>query len=200
MNRAANFLFTLIAVGLTVAPMARAETDSAASEVAALRRELRALAARNQQQIDALQRQVGTLSAELAKSRSAPATAAPAQAAGALPIAPRPGADVPRVGMPMLPPEMSNLPGRSVVAPYTAAGPGVPGASPKTPAAAMASGGNRVMLALSGQVDRALLWGDDGRNSNLRNVDNNNSSTRFRIVGEAAPFADNTVEIGRAHV
>jgi len=95
--------------------------------------------------------------------------------------------------MPMLPPEMSNLPGRSVTSPYTAAGPGAPGASSVSPAAAVASGGNRVMLSLSGQVDRALLWGDDGHSSNLRNVDNNNSSTRFRIVGEAAPFADNTV-------
>ena len=135
MNRAANFLFMMMAIGLNFAPMARAETGSAASEVAALRQELRALAARNQQQIDALQRQVGTLSAELKKSRSASARAASVPAARGLPTEPRPGADVPRVGMPMLPPEMSNLPGRSVVSPYTAAGPGVPGAAPKTPAA-----------------------------------------------------------------
>jgi len=193
MNRAANFLVTLVAVGLSFAPIAQAETASAVSEIAALRQELRALAARNQQQIETLQRQVSTLSAELAKSRSAPAASASAPTAGALPTEPRPGADVPRARMPMLPPEMANLPGRSVLSPYTAAGPGTPGASPTTPAAAMASGGNRVMLSLSGQVDRALLWGDDGHNSNLRNVDNNNSSTRFRIVGEAAPFADNTV-------
>ncbi len=189
MNRAAHFLLILMAIGLMAAPPARAETGSAASEIAALRREMRDLATRNQQQIDGLQAQVRALSAELAKTRPVSGAAA----AAALPTAPRPGAEVPRARMPMLPPEMSNLPGRSVTSPYTAAGPGAPGASSVTPAAAVASGGNRVMLSLSGQVDRALLWGDDGHNSNLRNVDNNNSSTRFRIVGEAAPFADNTV-------
>src|SRR6266849_6838026 len=187
MNRAAHFLLVVMAIGLMAAPPARAETGSAASEIAALRREMRDLATRNQQQIDGLQAQVRALSAALAKTRPAAATAT------ALPTAPRPGADVPRPRMPMLPPEMTNLPGRSVTSPYTAAGPGAPGASSVTPAAAVASGGNRVLLSLSGQVDRALLWGDDGHNSNLRNVDNNNSSTRFRIVGEAAPFADNTV-------
>jgi predicted porin len=48
------------------------------------------------------------------------------------------------------------------------------------------------MLSLSGQVNRALLWGDDGLNSKLHQVDNNNSSTRFRIVGEARPLDDTT--------
>src|SRR6266849_7774346 len=188
MNTAAHFLLIVMAIGLMAAPPARAETGSAASEIAALRREMRDLAIRSQQQIDGLQAQVRALSAELAKTRPAPAAAT----ATARPIAPRPEG-LPRPRMPMLPPEMSNLPGRSVASPYTAAGPGTPGPSPVTPAAALASGGNRVMLSLSGQVDRALLWGNDGHNSNLRQVDNNNSSTRFRIVGEAAPFADNTV-------
>jgi hypothetical protein len=59
-----------------------------------------------------------------------------------------------------------------------------------TPAAAITSGGSRVALSLSGQVNRALLYGNDGHNSNLRQVDNNNSSTRFRIVGEARPIVD----------
>ncbi len=189
MNRAAHFLLIVMAIGLMAAPTTRAETGSAASEIAALRREMRDLATRNQQQIDGLQAQVRALSAELAKTRPVSGAAA----AAALPIEPRPGAEVPRARMPMLPPEMSNLPGRSVTSPYTAAGPGAPGPASVTPAAAMSAGGNRVMLSLSGQVDRALLYGDDGHSSNLRNVDNNNSSTRFRIVGEAAPFADNTV-------
>ena len=106
MNRAAHFLLVVMAIGLMAAPPARAETGSAASEIAALRREMRDLAIRNQQQIDGLQAQVRALSAALAKTRPAPETAA----ATALPTAPRPGADVPRPRMPMLPPEMTNLP------------------------------------------------------------------------------------------
>ena len=199
MNRAAHFLLILMATVVLAPPTPRAETDSASSEIAALRRELRNLAASNQRQINGLQAQVRALSSALAKSRAEPATGlrvaetpAPSAPPSALPVEPRPEG-VPRARMPMLPPEMANLPGRSVLSPYTAAGSGAPGPSPVTPAAAMSSGGNRVMLSLSGQVDRALLYGDDGHSSNLRNVDNNNSSTRFRIVGEAAPFADNTV-------
>ena len=48
------------------------------------------------------------------------------------------------------------------------------------------------MLSLSGQMNRALLWGDDGLASKLHQVDNNNSSTRFRIVGEAMPLEGTT--------
>lgn len=215
MNKAANFLFILVAAGLTFAPTVGAETTAESSEIAALRREMRDLAARNQQQIDALQRQVRALSSALAKRRGVPATAAasgapaarpgPGPAAprvaetsaptrpGPLPIEPAPNVPLLKPGMPMLSPAMTNLPGRSVTPPYTAGGPGAPGPMAVTPAAAMSSGGNRVRLSVSGQVDRALLYGNDGHNSNVRNVDNNNSSTRFRIVGEAMPLADNTV-------
>src|SRR6202041_1437499 len=56
----------------------------------------------------------------------------------------------------------------------------------------ISSGGDKVKLSLSGQVDRALLYGNDGRSSALRNVDNIISSTRFRLLGEARPFADST--------
>ncbi len=59
-----------------------------------------------------------------------------------------------------------------------------PGSVPPTPAAPVSSGGDRVKLSISGQVDRALLYGNDGKASNLRNVDNNVSSTRLRFVGE----------------
>jgi predicted porin len=38
-------------------------------------------------------------------------------------------------------------------------------------------------VELSGQVNRALMYADDGENSELYNVDNTNSSTRFRIRG-----------------
>ena len=175
-----------VVIGLALLPQAHAE-DSAASEIAALRQELKALAVKNQQQIDALQSQVRSLSAQLAKSRGAPTTKS---AAAGLPTEPTPEQVAPVPAMPMLPPQMVNLPGRSVVPPYTAAGPGTPGAAPVTPAAAMTSGGNRIALSLSGQLNRALLYGDDGHNSNLRQVDNNNSSSRFRIVGEARPIGE----------
>ena len=69
MNRPVHLFAMVIAVGSVFAPTARAQTDSAASEIAALRRELGALAAKNQQQIDTLQQQVRKLSAELAKSQ-----------------------------------------------------------------------------------------------------------------------------------
>lgn len=199
--------------------IAPAHAEGSESEIAALRQEMMALAAKNQKQIDALQRQVHDLTAALAKDRSAlqrrAAAAAPpvASAAGSppaamasadltpgptatgrapeeLPVAPKPMEFTPSTPAPMLPPQMLNLPGRSVTAPYTGTGPGTPGPALVTPAAAVSSGGNRVALSLSGQVNRALLYGNDGLNSKLRNVDNNNSSTRFRIVGEARPLDD----------
>ena len=77
-----------------------------------------------------------------------------------------------------------NLPGRSVVPPYTAANVASPGAVAPIPAAPVSAGADRVRLSISGQVNRALLYGNDGFNSNVRNVDNNNSSTRFRVLGE----------------
>src|SRR6266851_5842803 len=241
MTRAACLFPALVAAGLVFAPMARAQTDSTASEIAALRRELKDLAVRNQQQIDALQTQVRELSTELAKTRRGRATTAagthpaepkpgaeaaatppsaatatrpaepkpgtgpgappaaatpPSGMAGMHPAEPKPGAEfVPPTEAPRLPPEMANLPGRSVLPPYTATGPGVPGPAPVTPAAPMTSGGNRVTLSLSGQIDRALLYGDDVVNSKLRQVDNNNSSTRIRIVGEARPLEETVAGI-----
>ncbi len=49
----------------------------------------------------------------------------------------------------------------------------------------VASGEERVSLTLSGQVNRGLLWADDGGTSELFNVDNDNSSTRIRAAGLA---------------
>ena len=46
-------------------------------------------------------------------------------------------------------------------------------------------GNRKVSLTLSGQVNRALLWYDDGSMTGVRSVDNNNSSTRFRLQGDA---------------
>ena len=49
----------------------------------------------------------------------------------------------------------------------------------------VSSGNTGVNLSLSGQVNRGLLFYDDGEKTDLRNVDNDNSSTRVRFVGKA---------------
>jgi len=51
-------------------------------------------------------------------------------------------------------------------------------------AADVSSGNDAVSLTLSGQVNRALLWADDGTSSRVFHVDNDNSSTRIRLAGE----------------
>jgi hypothetical protein len=63
----------------------------------------------------------------------------------------------------------------------TAAGPGATAEPPKT----VTSGEEKVSLSLSGQVNRGILFVDDGTNSEVFHVDNDNSSTRFRMVGKA---------------
>jgi len=55
------------------------------------------------------------------------------------------------------------------------------------------SGNDKVRLTLSGHVNRGLLWSDDGEDSNLYHVDNDASSTRMRIIGEADTSDDMTV-------
>src|SRR5258707_7751218 len=95
MNRAACLFAALIAIGSMFAPTVRAETDSTASEIAALRRELKDLAVRNQHQIDTLQHQVRELSSELAKTRRGRGTARPAPAGPVRAAEPKLGAFVP---------------------------------------------------------------------------------------------------------
>ena len=46
-------------------------------------------------------------------------------------------------------------------------------------------GNRKVSVKLSGQVNRAVMYWDDGGESNVYNVDNINSSTRFRLTGGA---------------
>src|SRR5210317_2024989 len=36
---------------------------------------------------------------------------------------------------------------------------------------------------ISGQLNRAILWGDNGNDDDVKFVDNDNSSTRFRFTG-----------------
>ncbi len=48
---------------------------------------------------------------------------------------------------------------------------------------AVTSGGNRVKLTLSGQINRGVLFADNGEDSEIFHVDNDNSSTRLRLIG-----------------
>ena len=61
-------------------------------------------------------------------------------------------------------------------------------------------GNRKVRLTVSGQVNEALIFWDDGRETNAYVVSNNNSRTRFRFVGDAKISADWTagylLEIG----
>lgn len=61
---------------------------------------------------------------------------------------------------------------------------------------ALTSGSSKVRLSLSGQVDRGLLYVDDGDKTKVHNVDNDASSTRIRLIAEADP--SNTLSIGAA--
>lgn len=52
-------------------------------------------------------------------------------------------------------------------------------------------------LSISGQINRALLWSDDGQERNLFHVDNNASSSRLRFIAEPAQPSDG-LRIGAA--
>jgi len=55
------------------------------------------------------------------------------------------------------------------------------------------TGPSHVKLSLSGQVNRGVLYVDDGTESEILHVDNDNSSTRIRFIGSAAYNDDITV-------
>lgn len=61
---------------------------------------------------------------------------------------------------------------------------------------AVTSGNKKVRLSLSGQVNRGLLFVDDGEETEVHNVDNDASSTRIRFIGEAD--ASDTLTVGAA--
>jgi hypothetical protein len=145
-------------------------TQQNQQQVDGLTRQLLDAQQRNQQQVDALSQQVQSLQQQLVvptTTVAAPGTVPPPDARNVV-VTQQPG----------------NLPGRSQVPPYTLPGAATPGSVPPVPAEPVSSGSDRVKLSVSGQVDRALLYGNDGRSSDLRNVDNNISSTRLRFVGE----------------
>jgi len=60
------------------------------------------------------------------------------------------------------------------------------GAAPAFAETTVESGGTGLNLKLSGQVNRGVLFADDGQDTNTFFVDNDNSSTRFRLTGDAA--------------
>jgi len=141
----------------------------AAESVTTLLQQMRTQLELDQRQINALKHQIDRLQKRVDRTPVVPpAGVPPADAVGVL-VTQQPG----------------NLPGRTVGPPLTATGVGTPGAPPPVAAAPISSGADKVRVSLSGQVDRALLFGDDGKNTGLRNVDNIISSTRFRLLGEA---------------
>ncbi len=54
----------------------------------------------------------------------------------------------------------------------------------------MATGNDTVRLTFSGQINRALNIIDDGIDTELFQVDNENASSRFRFLGETSPFRE----------
>jgi hypothetical protein len=144
---------------------------------ALLLQQMRLQLQQSQQQIQALQKQVNALAQKLQK----------------VPVVAAPGVPPPDAANIVVTQQPGNLPGRSVGPPNTATGVGPPGGPQPVAAAPISSGADKVRVSLSGQVDRALLYGDDGKSTAIRNVDNIISSTRFRLLGEARPFADDTV-------
>jgi len=64
---------------------------------------------------------------------------------------------------------------------------------PRLPAGVAKSGNKRVQLTVSGQINRAVLFTDDGDRQDAFFVDNDNSSTRVRLVGKARATEELTV-------
>jgi hypothetical protein len=69
----------------------------------------------------------------------------------------------------------------------------------RTKPAPVSSGGKKASLTLSGQVNRAAMFYDDGTSSDVRSVDNDNSSTRVRLKGKVSPrdgvIVGSTIEV-----
>ena len=74
--------------------------------------------------------------------------------------------------------------GRRTMTDATAANTAPDIASAETKKPVTKSGAKSVSLAISGQVNRGILHADDGTNAEVIHVDNDHSSTRFRLVGK----------------
>ena len=160
--------FRTAAKGGVAATLLWAVPAQAADSVNAVLQQMRAQLDQDQQQIDALKRQIDRLQKRVEQTPVAPPAGPPQPNAVSVLVTQQPG----------------NLPGRSVGPPNTATGVGTPGAPQPVAAAPISSAADKVKVSLSGQVDRALLYGDDGKSNAVRNVDNIISSTRFRLLGE----------------
>lgn len=57
--------------------------------------------------------------------------------------------------------------------------------APAAPAKMVSSENEKVSLAIGGQINRAMLFVDDGEKQDFYNVDNDQSSTRVRFTGKA---------------
>ena len=64
---------------------------------------------------------------------------------------------------------------------------------PPPPVPAVTSGNDRIKLAISGQLNRAVVVANDGYNSTLYHVDNTVSNSRIRFVGTTNATNDLTV-------
>ncbi len=83
---------------------------------------------------------------------------------------------------------LSGLATAAVAAAVVAAQPAGP-----AQAAEISSGTDSVKLSISGQVNRGVLYVDDGGETEILHVDNDNSSTRLRFIGSAAYDEEITV-------
>jgi len=171
---------------------------------------------RQQEQLDKQARQLQS-QAELLKSlqkqldeiRQAPVAATPTKKT--TPTAPiaataattKPAAPAPSAASPVVP--SAATADAPVISPAaTTAAPAVSAtstaATPKTAMpATVTSGGDRVKLSISGQINRAVNVANDGYSTNIYQVDNDASNSRVRLIG-AAKMSDDLTLGGRLEV
>ena len=177
------------ALALAMPPVAMAASDDNASlkaQLNALTQQLKALAAQNAAQ----SAQVQTLSSQVQQLQAAQSAVPPAPPLTITPKGKKPAYEDSNVAVTQQP---GNVPGRSGYAPYAANGaPGYPyPAAPTSPGFGtvgtnpVGAGNSAVKLSLSGQVNRMEVYGNDGKSSEIRSLDNNVSSSRFRFQGES---------------
>lgn len=167
MKRHRPFLLSAGAALALIPASGLAATDPAVeAQLKALAQQLQIIQQQSNRQIQALSQQVQALQAQLQAAKASQAQAA-----------------IPPQGT-VLTKNPGNLEGIAQVPPYTAAGVATPDTVPKSTAAAVSSGADRVKVSVSGQIDRMELYGNDGRASSVRNVDNNITDSRLRFVGE----------------
>lgn len=81
----------------------------------------------------------------------------------------------------------------AVPAQSATAAPAPPQAASGPPIPVVTSGNDKIKLAISGQINRAVIVANDGYNSTLYHVDNTVSNSRFRLVGTARATDDLTL-------